>query len=97
MRQAWLLIAMSGAACLAGRVCPEILGVASYLNPLVYADIEWLDAGVKLFRQTGVLIGGPLQMALLVWGLAAVLRVERRSGLFPRLTTGDYASRLLPG
>jgi hypothetical protein len=89
MRQAWFLIMLSALAHMFGRLCSELLGVDSYLNLLRYSHVPLADAA-GFFRQIGVLIGGPLQMALLAYGLAVVLRVQRQFGLLPRLTRLDW-------
>ena len=89
MRHAWFLIMLAAAMHLTGSVFSQVLGVDSYLNPLMYCDVPWVDAASESFRQIGLLIGGPLQMTMLACGLLFMLRVYRRSGLLARLTFSD--------
>ena len=89
MSHAWFLIMLAAAMHLTGSVFSQVLGVDSYLNPLMYCDVPWVDAASESFRQIGLLIGGPLQMTMLACGLLFMLRVYRRSGLLARLTFSD--------
>jgi hypothetical protein len=90
MRRAWFLIMLAAGAHFTGMVFSQFLGVDSYLNPIMYCDVPWVDTAAEHFRQIGILIGGPLQMALLACGLALVLRTYRRAGLLPRLSSSDW-------
>ena len=90
MRRAWFLIMLAGGAHFAGMVFSQLLGVDSYLNPIMYCDVPWVDTAAEHFRQIGILFGGPLQMGLLACGLALVLRTYRQAGLLPRLSSSDW-------
>jgi len=86
---AWRWIVGASVAHFTGAVISQILGIDSYLNPLVYAHLALRPALLESIRQTGMVVGGPLQMALLARGLWLLLRVYRQSGLFSRLTGSD--------
>jgi hypothetical protein len=90
MRIAWLLIAFASFYRLIGTVFSKILNTESYLNPIFLL----LGAREKSFylacERVGLLIGGPLSMAVLAAGLFVVLRVLRRVGILSRLRLPDY-------
>ena len=90
MCPAWFAIMLAGGAHSIGSICSQLLGVDSYLNPLMYCDVPWVDSAAESLRQLGLLLGGPCQMTLLASGLALMLRTYRRAGLAPRLTAVDW-------
>lgn len=87
---AWRWIVGASAAHFTGAVLSQILGIESYLNPLVYAHLALGPAQLESIRQIGLVVGGPVQMVLLARGLWLLLRVYRQSGLFFRLTRPDW-------
>ncbi|HEY1203500.1 MAG: hypothetical protein ABSH46_03130 [Bryobacteraceae bacterium] len=74
LRRVWLLIMLSAIAHVAGGLIAQASETAWLLNPLVP-----LGSTEQLHR-TGLILSGPVQMALLAAGLLAALRVLRRFG-----------------
>jgi len=87
---AWRWIVGASFAHFTGMVLSQILGIESYLNPLVYAHVSHSPTLLESIRQIGLILGGPIQMALLARGLWLLLRVYRQSGLFSKLTRSDW-------
>jgi hypothetical protein len=90
LRPAWLLIALSAASRVACGLLVQVLGTAWLLNPLVWfgrADSALLDR----IRWSALVLGGPLQMALLAAGLLAALRVLGRFGFCARPRIAGWA------
>ena len=89
---AWRWIVGASVAHFTGAVLSQILGIESYLNPLVYAHIAigLRPILIESIRQIGLIFGGPIQMVLLARGLWLLLRVYRQAGLFFRLTRSDW-------
>ncbi len=87
---AWCWIVVASVAHFTGAVLSQILGINSYLNPLVVAHIAAKPALLESIRQIGLIVGGPVQMALLARGLWLLLGVYRQSKLFCRLTGSDW-------
>jgi hypothetical protein len=87
---AWRWIVSASVAHFTGMVLSQILGIESYLNPLVCARVSHSAALLESIRQIGLILGGPVQMALLARGLWLLLQVYRQSGLFFRLTRSDW-------
>lgn len=75
LRAAWSLIAMAAACHLASGILIQVLSQDSLINPLRYSG------DLTVLRQLGLLIGGPLQMALLACGLVYPIRAYRRFGM----------------
>lgn len=90
LRLAWFLITLSAAAHAMGSILSQLLGVRSYLNPLVYYNPLKAQLVAEPLRQAGLIIGGPLEMALLAGGLALVLRAYRRLGMLSWLKRSDW-------
>ncbi len=89
MRAAWLLIAIGSLYRLTGFIFTQTLSVESYLNPL-FLVFGSLDASVSsTCRRFGLLVSGPLHMALLAAGLFLILRILRRLGILSRLRLPD--------
>jgi hypothetical protein len=90
MRAAWLLIALASFYRFIGYVFSQILDVDSYLNPLFLA----FGSGDVTFYQTcqrfGLLVGGPLSMAVLSVALFLILRTLYRLGILSRLRPFDF-------
>jgi hypothetical protein len=87
---AWRWIVSASVAHFTGMVLSQILGIESYLNPLVYAHVSHNAALLESIRQIGLILGGPVQMVLLARGLWLLLQVYRQSGLFSKLTRSDW-------
>jgi len=87
---AWCWIVGASVAHFIGAVLSQILGIESYLNPLVVAHVAFKPALLESIRHIGLILGGPVQMALLARGLWLLLRVYRQSKLFFRLTQSDW-------
>ena len=87
---AWRWIVSASVAHFTGMVLSQILGIESYLNPLVYAHASHSAALLESIRQIGLIFGGPVQMVLLARGLWLLLQVYRQSGLFSKLTRSDW-------
>jgi hypothetical protein len=89
LRSAWLLIALASLYRVAGYLFSQILSVDSLINPHRLFSASW-DSGLAItFRQYGMIVSGPLQMAVLAWGLFIVLRTYRRLGILGRLKSID--------
>jgi hypothetical protein len=90
MRLAWSMIALAGLARLAGTGIRE--GGNGHLP---WGHRQWLipyHGGLfASLDQLGMVIGGPLSMALLAFGLGRVLSIQRRFQLPGSLTRGDKA------
>jgi len=90
LRRAWLLIAASSACRVTGMAVAHILGVKSYLNPFYWQKSLTLDDSVaSFFRPLGLVVSGPMHMALLAIGLFQVLKIYRGVGLAVRLRNID--------
>jgi len=90
LRIAWLLITFASFYRFAGYFSSQLLDTESFLNP-VY--ILWGPRS-SYFYQTcqnfGLVISGPLSMAVLAVGLFLILRVLRRLDILARLRPLDY-------
>ena len=87
---AWRWIVGASFAHFTGMVLSQILGIESYLNPFLYVHVGHNAALLESIRQIGLILGGPIQMALLARGLWLLLQVYRQSGLFSKLTRSDW-------
>lgn len=90
LRPAWFLILLAGVFQLLGGLLSHILGSASGLNPFSYFSAGWSQALTGGALAVGRCFG-PLQMALLAYGLWIVLRACRAHGVLGRLKPVDYA------
>jgi len=90
LRPAWLLIAISAAAQLAGGLLNQIFGLDSRLNPLTLLPASRAHALISASGRLGQLFG-PFYMAFLAGGLLYVLKACRRNGILGRLQTIDLA------
>jgi hypothetical protein len=90
LRQGWCLIMLASAAHLIGNVFFQLLGVNSFLNPLMYFGVPWANTAMESLRRIGLLVGGPFHMTLLACGLSFVLGIYGRSGLLPRLARANW-------
>ncbi len=90
LRMPWLLIAFASFYRFAGYLFSQILNSESYLNPLSLIRGSQ-DAFFYLTCQRfGLLIGGPLSMAVLSVALFLILRILHRLGILSRLRTLDF-------
>ena len=90
MRIAWLFISIASFYRFTGYLFTQVLCVDSYLNP-IYIARGSLDASVaSACRQFGLLVSGPLHMAVLAAGLFLVLRILRRLNILSRLRAPDF-------
>jgi hypothetical protein len=90
LRAAWLLIALASFYRFAGYIFSQILGVESYLNPLFLAFGAHGGSFYLRFKNYGIFIAGPLNMAVLAWGLFLILRILRRFRFLSRLRPLDF-------
>jgi hypothetical protein len=90
MRLAWSMIALAGLARLAGTGIRQ-----SGDGHLPWGHRQWLvpHHGVLFANldQLGMVVGGPLSMAFLAFGLGRVRSIQRRFRLLGSLTRGDEA------
>jgi hypothetical protein len=85
LRSGWFWLTLAAIAHLAGRT----------LSPPGSEEI-WLAVGGTL-RDVGQVLGGPVQMTLLLVGLAKVVRNCRRLGILGKLTGVDYTMLAVTG
>jgi hypothetical protein len=85
LRRAWFLILLSAATHVAGGIFSQVPAAASLLNPLAP-----LGRAEQIHR-TGLLLSGPVQMALLAAGLLVALRVLWRLGFWVRPKSTGWA------
>jgi hypothetical protein len=90
MRAAWLLITFASFYRFVGYLFSQILNSESYLNPLFLALGAQHASLYQTCRRFGLLIGGPLSMAVLSAGLFLILRILRRLGILSRLRALDF-------
>jgi hypothetical protein len=90
MRIAWMLIAFASFYRFAGYLFSKILNSDSYLNPIVLALGRQNKSLYQTFEHFGLLVGGPLSMAVLAVGLFLILRILRRLGIGSRLCRIDF-------
>ncbi|HYK89449.1 MAG TPA: hypothetical protein VE398_11810 [Acidobacteriota bacterium] len=89
LRAAWLLITIASFYRLTGLAFSHVLGIDSKLNPL-YLAFGTLDASLAAAcRSFGLMVCGPMNMAVLAAGLFLILRTLRRLGLVARLRPID--------
>jgi hypothetical protein len=90
LRWAWLLIAGSAASRLFSCVLAQVLGTSWVLNPLAWAG--GAESGrIEAIRHWALVLGGPVQMALLSAGLFVALRALRKFGFWERPSVTDWA------
>jgi hypothetical protein len=90
MRLAWLLITFASFYRFVGYLFSKILNAESYLNP-VFLVLGTRSASLyQAFEQFGLLIGGPLSMAVLAVALFMILRILRRLGILSHLRPLDF-------
>lgn len=80
LRPAWLLIALSAAAQLAGGIFTQILATESHLNPLLLLPVAVKGPAIQAMGAYGPLFS-PLYMLFLVFGLFYVLKACRENGI----------------
>jgi hypothetical protein len=90
MRMAWMLIAFASFYRFAGHLFSKILNSESYLNPIFLALGPQDKSLYQTCEQFGLLVGGPLSMAVLAIGLFLILRILRRLGILSRLCLIDF-------
>ena len=90
MRLAWSMIALAGLARLTGTGIRE--GAEGHLpwDPHQWF-VQYHGGLFANLGQLGTVIGGPLSMAFLAFGLGRVLSIQRRFRLLGSLTGGDKA------
>ena len=84
--RAWFLLTLASGAHLTGRLLSQVV---------FQAASDRHTSGIV--QQAGILIGGPLQMSLLLGGLACVALTCWRSGLLTRLSLPDIPLITLAG
>jgi hypothetical protein len=90
MRMAWMLISFASFYRFGGYLFSKILNSESYLNPIFLAWGRQNKSFYQTCEQFGLLVGGPLSMAVLAVGLFLILRILRRLGILSRLCPIDY-------
>jgi hypothetical protein len=90
MRMAWRLIAVASFYRFAGCLFSKILNSESYLNPIFLILGRQNKPLYQTFEHFGLLVGGPLSMAVLAVGLFLILRILRRLGILSRLCPIDF-------
>jgi hypothetical protein len=90
MRLTWSMIGCAALARLTGTLLREVSD-----GRLPWGSLHWMtQRPMRAFTdlgQMGMVIGGPLSMALLAIGLGRVLRMQRRFRMLGALTRGDQA------
>ncbi len=90
LRGAWLLIVLAAFYRCVGYLFSKILNADTHLNP-VYMLFGSQNASLyRAFEHFGLLISGPLSMAVLAAGLCLILRALRRIGILSRLRAVDF-------
>jgi hypothetical protein len=84
MRAAWMLITVASFYRFTGFLFTQILSVRSYLNPLLLISGATDESLFLTCRRFGLIVSGPLHMAVLAAGLFLILRVLRRLGILSR-------------
>jgi hypothetical protein len=84
MRAAWMLVTVASFYRFTGLVFSQILSVRSYLNPLLLISGAPDESLLLTCRRFGLIVSGPLHMAVLGVGLFLILRVLRRFGILSR-------------
>ena len=90
MRAVWLLIAFASFYRFIGYSFSQILDTESFLNPLYLILGPRNSSFYQAFQDFGLLISGPLSMAVLAAGLYMMLRTLRRLHMLSRLRLLDY-------
>ncbi|MGE0406552.1 MAG: hypothetical protein AB7O65_09645 [Candidatus Korobacteraceae bacterium] len=85
----WLCILIAGACHFCGSILVHLLSTPSAINPLVYLLPAWNEDFANLMLHSGRAVGGPVQMAFLLWGLFLSLRFYRRMGMLAKLQPMD--------
>jgi hypothetical protein len=85
MRMAWLLISIASFYRFAGYLFSKILNTESYLNPIFLVLGPQNKSLYQNFQHFGLLVSGPLCMAVMAVGLFLILRILRRLGILSRL------------
>jgi hypothetical protein len=97
LQPAWFLIMLSGGCQMVSAVCVQILGANSSLNPLAQGPLSSASLDPSAIHRFGLIVGGPLQMLLLVCGLGCMLRLCRRSGIAARFQASDWTLMSIAG
>lgn len=84
MRSAWFFVMIASGCRVAGLI------VANFLSGFAYAEFNSGAAQVTAFRDFGLTISSPINMALLSVGLLMVVRLYRKVGLLRRLRWPDF-------
>jgi hypothetical protein len=90
LRAAWLLITLASLYRFIGYFFSQILGAESYLNPLFLVFGSHDSTFYLRFKNYGIFIAGPLNLAVLAGGLFLILRVLHRLRFLSRLRLFDY-------
>jgi hypothetical protein len=89
LRLAWFLIALSAGCHWIGFLFSQWIGTKSPLNPcLRMANFD--PSMIAALKKTGMLIGGPIHMAILAIALFIVLKSFRQFRMIRHLTLVDY-------
>jgi hypothetical protein len=90
LRKAWLLISFASFYRLFGYFFSKILNGETYLNPVFVIFGARDPSFYRVCERFGLIVSGPLSMAVLGAGLFLILRVLRRLSILSRLRAIDY-------
>jgi hypothetical protein len=90
LRAAWLLITFASVYRFTGYLFSQILDTESHLNPIYLLLGPQNSSFYRACQSFGLMISGPLSMAVLAVGLFSILRTLRRLGLLARLRRMDF-------
>jgi hypothetical protein len=90
MRKAWLLITFASFYRLLGYFFSKILNSETYINPVFVIFGARDPSFYQVCERFGLIVSGPLSMAVLAAGLFLILRVLRRLSILSRLCVIDY-------
>ncbi len=89
MYTAWLFIVLASLYRFIGYIFSQILCTESYLNPVYILWGARNAAYYQACKQFGLILGGPLSMAILAVGLFRVVKMLRRLRILTRLRPMD--------
>ncbi len=89
LRSAWFFILIAAVCHFAGSLLRHLLSINSAINPLAYLLPAWDAHLADLMQRSGKVVGGPVQMVFLLWGLFLTLRFYRQVGMLAKLKRVD--------
>lgn len=91
LRLCWLLLFVAAVLRLVSTMIVQLFTHESYLNPMYLLWPGWTQESGEWIFNFGVHLGGPVQFAVLLSGIAAAVHVYRDLGLIKPLRLSDYA------